>query len=72
MRENIINLSYLISAVLFIVGLKMLSSPKSARPGNFYSAVGMLIAICATLLDKHIVSYQFILIGLIEIGRAHV
>ncbi len=69
MRENIINLSYLISAVLFIIGLKMLGSPKTARPGNFYSAVGMLIAICATLLDKHIVSFQFIVIGLI-IGSA--
>ena len=47
----------------------MLGSPKTARPGNFYSAVGMLIAICATLLDKHIVSFQFIVIGLI-IGSA--
>jgi NAD(P) transhydrogenase subunit beta len=69
MRENLINLSYLISAVLFIIGLKMLSSPKTARPGNFYSSLGMLIAICATLLDKHIVSYQFIIVGLI-IGSA--
>ena len=65
MRENLINLSYLISAVLFIVGLKMLSSPKTARSGNFYSSFGMLIAICATLIDKHIVSYHFIIIGLI-------
>lgn len=65
MRENIINLSYLISAILFIVGLKMLSSPKTARTGNFYSAIGMLIAICATLFDKNIISYQFIIIGLL-------
>ena len=69
MRENLINLSYLISAILFIVGLKMLSSPKTARSGNFYSAFGMLIAICATLYDKHIVSYQMIIVGLI-IGSA--
>src|SRR3989338_1774985 len=65
MIENLINLSYLISAVLFIVGLKMLSSPKSARRGNFYSAIGMLIAIVATLFEKEIVSYQFIILGLI-------
>src|SRR3989338_6261837 len=65
MRENLINLSYLISAVLFIVGLKMLSSPKTARSGNFYSATGMLIAIVATLFEKEIVSYQFIILGLI-------
>ena len=69
MRENLINISYLISAILFIVGLKMLSSPKSARTGNFYSAFGMLIAICATLLDKEIISFQFIVLGLI-IGSA--
>ena len=69
MRENLINSSYLISAILFIVGLKMLNSPKSARAGNFYSAVGMLIAICATLLDKGIVDFKLILLGLI-IGSA--
>ena len=65
MRENLINLSYLISAILFIVGLKMLSSPKTARSGNFYSAIGMLIAICATLIDRQIISYQFIIVGLL-------
>ena len=69
MRENLINLSYLISAILFIVGLKMLSSPKTARAGNFYSSFGMLIAICSTLLDKNIISFQFIVIGLV-IGAA--
>ena len=69
MRENLINLSYLFSAVLFIIGLKMLSSPKSARAGNFYSAIGMLIAICATLFEKGVVSYQLIIIGLI-VGSA--
>lgn len=69
MRENIINISYLTSAILFIVGLKMLSSPKTARTGNFYSSVGMLIAICATLLDKNIISYQIIVIGIL-IGSA--
>src|SRR3989338_2919076 len=69
MRENLINISYLISAVLFIIGLKMLSSPKSARVGNSYSAIGMLIAICATLLDKQVISFEFIILGLI-IGSA--
>ncbi len=65
MRENLINLSYLISAVMFITGLKMLSSPKSAKYGNYISSIGMLIAICATLLDKNIVSYQLIVICII-------
>ena len=68
MRENLINFSYLISAILFILGLKMLSSPRSARRGNHFSSLGMLIAICATLLDKQIVSYQFIVIGILVGG----
>ncbi len=69
MCENIINLSYLISAVLFIIGLKMMSAPKSARRGNLYSALGMLIAVCATLFEKNVIGYQFIIIGLV-IGSA--
>jgi len=69
MRENLINSSYLISAILFIVGIKMMNSPKTARAGNFYSAFGMLIAICVTLLDKGILDYKLIIIGLL-IGSA--
>ena len=69
MCANIINLSYLISAVLFIIGLKMMSAPKSARRGNLYSALGMLIAVCATLFEKNVIGYQFIIIGLV-IGSA--
>jgi len=65
MTENIIHFSYLVSAVLFIVGLKMLSGPKTARRGNFFSALGMLIAICATLCEKGVVNYQLIIIGLL-------
>ena len=51
----VINFSYVISAVLFIFGLKMLSSPATARRGNTISAIGMLLAIEdieATLKDK--------------------
>ncbi|OGN65794.1 MAG: NAD synthetase [Chlamydiae bacterium RIFCSPLOWO2_01_FULL_28_7] len=61
----IINFSYLISSILFIFGLKMLSSPIKAKKGNFLSALGMLIAIIATLLLKEIVSYTWIIAGLI-------
>ena len=65
MRENLINSSYLISAILFIVGIKMMNSSKTARTGNFYSAFGMLIAICVTLLDKGIIDYKLIIVGLL-------
>ena len=42
--------SYVLAAVLFILGIKKLSHPKTARDGNFLSAFGMLIAIVATLI----------------------
>lgn len=60
-----IQLSYLIAASLFIVGLKQLSSPATARQGNVIAATGMLIAIAATLLEQQVVSYQLILVGII-------
>lgn len=61
----IINFSYLIASILFIFGLKLLSSPKKAKMGNFISAIGMLIAILATLIDKQIIDYTWIIVGLI-------
>ncbi len=60
---------YLVAAVLFILGIKRLSSPATAVSGNRLSAVGMLIAIVVTLLDRSVVSYQVIVAGLI-VGSA--
>ena len=62
--ETAINLSYIVSAVLFIVGLKMLSSPRTARKGNLLSAIGMLLAIIMTLLDRNVLDFRWIAIGL--------
>ncbi|MEG3437722.1 NAD(P)(+) transhydrogenase (Re/Si-specific) subunit beta [Pannus brasiliensis CCIBt3594] len=59
-----IELSYLIAAVLFIIGLKQLSSPATARQGNAIAAVGMLIAIVATLVNQEILSYGLIAVAL--------
>ena len=64
----LINLSYVAAAVLFIVGLKMLSSPATARRGNILSSLGMLIAVVATLLGEGIVDYQWIAVGLVAGG----
>ena len=61
--ETIINLAYVVAAALFILGLKLLSSPDSAKRGNFVSAIGMFIAVVVTLLDQQIISYQYILAG---------
>lgn len=60
-----IELSYLVAAALFIVGLKKLGSPATARQGNVIAAVGMLIAIVATLIDQSIVSYELIIVGIV-------
>jgi NAD(P) transhydrogenase subunit beta len=64
----IVSFSYVVSSVLFITGLKMLGSAETARKGNFISAIGMLIAIVFTLLDQGIVSYFWIIVGLIVGG----
>ncbi len=58
-------MAYLLSAVLFILGLKQLSSPETARRGNRVAAVGMLLAVVATLLDRQIIDFTWILIGLV-------
>ena len=59
------NLSYVLAAILFIVGIKRLSSPKTARNGNAIASVGMLIAIVATLVSDGNMDYQTIAIGMI-------
>lgn len=58
-----INFSYVASAALFIFGLKMLSSPATARRGNLLSALGMLLAIVVTLMAQGI-DYKWIIIGM--------
>jgi NAD(P) transhydrogenase subunit beta len=65
----VISLTYLVAAVLFIVGLKLLSSPRTARRGNAIGALGMLLAIAATLIDQQIIAFRWILLGLV-IGTA--
>ncbi len=57
------NLFYIISAVCFILGLKRLSHPKTARSGNFLAALGMLIAIAATLASSNVLDLKLIAIG---------
>ena len=57
------NLFYLISAICFILGLKRLSHPKTARSGNFLAALGMLIAIAATLTSSNVLDLKLIAIG---------
>jgi H+-translocating NAD(P) transhydrogenase subunit beta len=60
-----IEIAYLAAAVLFILGLKRLSSPATARSGNMLGASGMLLAVSATLLHWEIVSWVWILAGIL-------
>lgn len=62
---SITNIVYLIAAMLFVFGIKNLSSPKTARRGNAMSAIGMLLAIVFTLIDQRILSFTWILSGMI-------
>ncbi len=66
---TITNLVYLISAVLFILGLKKLSSPKTARKGNQLAMAAMLVAVVITLLDQKIIDFTYIIVGLV-VGSA--
>ena len=58
-----INFTYVLCAVLFILGLKLLGSPETARRGNLLSALGMLLAVAVTLLSKDILDFRWILVA---------
>ena len=65
MRENFVQLSYVAAAVLFILGLRSLTRPDKARKGMQMAAVGMLLAVCGTLVNHEIVDYRWIAAGLV-------
>jgi len=69
MNPAIVNSSYLVAAILFIMGLKGLTHPRTAVRGNFLGALGMLIAIVVTLWNKNIISFDMILVGIV-VGSA--
>jgi NAD(P) transhydrogenase subunit beta len=69
MTEYVIQLAYLVSSILFIMGLKGLTRPEKARRGMQMAAVGMLLAIIGTLLNHEIVNYTWIILGMI-VGSA--
>src|ERR1700733_12546202 len=70
MESAILQLSYLIGSVTFIIGLKMLSHPDTARKGNLIAAAGMTIAIFTTIFlyetpgHEHLHNYGWIFAGL--------
>jgi NAD(P) transhydrogenase subunit beta len=62
---TVLSLCYLVAAVLFILALRGLSSPESARRGVVLGEIGMFIAVVGTLLHKNIVTYEWILAGMV-------
>jgi NAD(P) transhydrogenase subunit beta len=63
--SSIASYLYLIASIFFVLSLRGLSSPETARSGNFYGMFGMAIAIFTTVLDQRILSYEMILVGLL-------
>ena len=64
MSADLTALAYLVAGVLFILALRGLSNPATSRQGNLFGAIGMAIAVAATLLHQGM--------AIAEIGRAHV
>ena len=67
MSQELITISYLGATILFILSLGGLSHPETARRGNFYGIIGMLIAVFATLLSAEVTNYAFVA-GAIVVG----
>jgi proton-translocating NAD(P)+ transhydrogenase subunit beta len=65
MRTYFIEFTYLLASILFILGLKGLSHPESAKRGMHLAELGMLMAIIGTLLHREIVSYEWVIAGLV-------
>jgi NAD(P) transhydrogenase subunit beta len=62
---NLESMLYVFSSVLFIIGIKRLSHPKTARSGNFIASLGMLIAIITTLVSNSTVNLELIAVGIV-------
>jgi NAD(P) transhydrogenase subunit beta len=78
LTSHIIEIAYLAASVLFILSLKWMSSPGTARHGIWAGELGMLIAVIGTLFRHGIVDYRWIAIGLVlgsiigvPLGRVH-
>ncbi|MAI15121.1 MAG: NAD synthetase [Rhodospirillaceae bacterium] len=65
MTENLSSLLYLASSVCFVLAIRGLNSPETARVGNFVGIFGMLIAILTTLALPSILSYELILVAIL-------
>jgi NAD(P) transhydrogenase subunit beta len=67
--QNLVNLMYVLAAVCFVVGMKQLASPTTARAGNLVAAAGMVLAVAFTILLPDVSNYWLIAAG-IAVGGA--
>lgn len=65
MPAELRNIIYFVAAAMFIFGIKGLTHPRTAVRGNMLGAGGMLLAIVVTLIDKEILGWQWIILGLV-------
>ena len=65
MSENLAGLAYLIAAICFIMALRSLAHPETARRGNLLGVVGMIVAVVTTLLMPEVVSYPMLAAGVL-------
>ncbi len=65
MKQDLFSFTYLIATILFVFGLKGLSSPKTAMRGNLFAMIGMAIAIFATVLHPEVKNYTWIIAGFV-------
>ena len=63
--EHVIQIFYLVSSIMFILGLRGLNHPDTARRGMFLAEIGMALAIIGTLLDHEVIRYDWIIAGMI-------
>ena len=68
MNANIVNFVYLVAGILFILGIKGLTKPKTAVRGNMLSALGMLLAVVVTLVNINTIDFSYIVAGVLVGG----
>ena len=65
-NEGVVNVSYIIATILFILALGGLSNQETARRGNWYGIIGMAIALLATVLSENVTAnFEYLILALL-------